>query len=218
MFALRRGTAGRGGSVAGAFLLVLTGAVSLRAQDRMPAIPVDRLTDAQRKAIAQAFPGRTETLTGPYAAFLRSPQVLLGRKIVGDYLLGYKGSLPPKLTEIAILMTARHWTQQYIWHAHVNLAVKAGVKPDIMRAIAEGRRPSGMAGDEATIHDFCDELLRNQSVSDATYARALSLLGEQGIVEAVATIGHWGSNAMLMNTQRLPLPPGVAPPLAPFPR
>ena len=143
---------------------------------------------------------------------------MIGRKIVGDYLLGYKGALPPKLTEIAVLMTARHWTQQFIWNAHIKLADKAGVRPDLMQAIAEGRRPVKMADDEAMIYDLCDELFRNRSISDATYSRALAMIGEQGIVEAVATIGHWGSNAMMMNTERIPLPADATAPLAPFPR
>jgi 4-carboxymuconolactone decarboxylase len=184
----------------------------------MPPIPVDRLTEAQRKAIAQAFPGNTSPITGPYGAFLRSPQVMVGRKIVGDYLLAYKGVLPPKLTEIAILMTARHWTQQYIWNGHVKLAATAGVRPEVVQAIADGRRPGNMADDEAMIYDLCDELFRNQSISDATYARALAMIGEQGIVEAVAAIGHWASNAMMMNAVRLSLPAGVTAQLAPFPR
>jgi 4-carboxymuconolactone decarboxylase len=119
---------------------------------------------------------------------------------------------------MAILMTARQWTQQFIWNAHSQLATKAGVKPRIIQAIAEGRRPAEMTDDEAMIYDFCDELHRNRSVSDATYARALTKLGAQGIVEAVATIGHWASNAMMMNTVRVPLPRGATAPLASFPR
>jgi 4-carboxymuconolactone decarboxylase len=75
-----------------------------------------------------------------------------------------------------------------------------------------------MTDDEAVIYDFCEELFRNNSISDATYARALAKLGEQGIVETVASIGHWASNAMMMNTVRLPLPPGATATLAPFPR
>ena len=206
----------------GYFLLVLLflliAAMNLRAQDRMPPVSLDRMTEAQRKAVATSFPGTRGLISGPYAAWLRSPEVLIGRKIVGDYLLGYQGALPPKLTEMAILMTARHWTQQFIWKAHMQLATKAGVGPHIMQAIAEGRRPAKMTDDEAVIYDFCDELHRNKSISDATYARAVTTLGEQGIVETVATIGHWASNAMLMNTVRLPLPAGATAPLAPFPQ
>jgi len=143
---------------------------------------------------------------------------MIGRKMVGDYLLEYKGALRPKLTEIAVLMTARHWTSQFVWNPHSKLAEKAGVRPDIILAIAEGRRPSKMADDEAMMYDFCDELLRNHSVSDATYARAFATIGEQGIVEAVAAIAHWAANAMMINTARTPLPAGVKPPLASFPR
>ena len=114
-------------------------------------------------------------------------------------------------------MTARQWTA-VIWNAHLELATKAGVGRDIVQAIGEGRRPAKMTDDEAVIYDFSDELHRNKSISDATYARAVTTLGEQGVVETVATIGHWASNAMLANTVRLPLPAGAAAPLAPFPQ
>jgi 4-carboxymuconolactone decarboxylase len=214
-----RGSSRASGHFLRALLFLLVAAVDLGAQDRMPPIPVDKMTKAQREAVAKSFPpGTTGPISGPYASFLRSPEVLVGRKIVGDYLLGYKGVLPPNLTEMAILMTARQWTQQFIWNAHSQLATKAGVKPHIIQAIGEGRRPAAMTDDEATIYDFCDELYRNRSISDATYARALTKLGEQGIVEAVATMGHWASNAMMMNTVRVPLPAGATAPLAPFPR
>ena len=211
-------TAARSWLLVHTLLLLLIGAVNLHAQDRMSPIPPEKWTDAQREVISQAFPGSTSSLTGPYGAWLRSPQVMRGRRIVGAYLLGYEGVLPPKLTEIAVLMSARHWTSQFIWRAHTRLALEAGVGPDLMQAIAEGRRPPDMAEDEAMIYDFCDELFRNQSISDATYARALAMIGEQGIVEAVAAIGHWASNAMMMNAARVPLPAGAPAPLAPFPR
>src|SRR5260221_8656196 len=92
------------------FLLLIIGRPDLRAQDRMPPIPLDKMTEAQRDVVSQSFPGNRGPISGPYAAFLRSPEVLVGHKIVSDYLIGYKGVLPPKLTEIAILMTARQWT------------------------------------------------------------------------------------------------------------
>jgi 4-carboxymuconolactone decarboxylase len=201
--------------------LVVVGAASIDLGgqgDRMPPIARQALSQAQRDVVAKSF-GDAAPTAGPYVAWLRSPVVLSGRRIVGDYLLGYKGALSPKLTEIAILMTARHWTQQYIFHQHIALAKKAGIREDVVAAIADGRRPSNMSEDEAAVYDFCDELLRTQSVSDATYARALKHMGsEQGVVEAVAAVGHWASNAMLMNTVRLPLPAGAAAPLKPFPR
>jgi 4-carboxymuconolactone decarboxylase len=114
-------------------LVVVIGAsIDLSGQaDRMPPIAPQALSPAQKEAVAKSFNNSAPT-GGPYAAWLRSPVVLSGRKIVGDYLLAYKGALPPKLTEIAILMTARHWTQQYIWYQHIPLATKAGVRQDVM--------------------------------------------------------------------------------------
>ena len=88
---------------------------------------------------------------------LRSPEVMLRAKAMGDYLR-FKSSIPPRLNELAILITARHWGQNYEWQAHRPLAEKAGLKPDIAQAIADGRRPTGMATDEEIVVDFSTEL------------------------------------------------------------
>ena len=136
---------------------------------------------------------------------------------VGEYLR-FKSVLPPRLSEFVILLTARHWTQQYEWDTHYDIALKAGLKQDIATAIANGRRPTGMAEDEEILYDLCAELQHNQSVSDDTYNRALSKFGEHGIIDSVGIVAYYTSLAMFMNTARTPLPPGKALPLAPFPR
>ena len=130
----------------------------------------------------------------------------------------FRSVLDNRLTEFAILIAARHWTQQYEWNAHHPAAIKAGLKPEIIAAVAEGRRPDHMAEDEEILYDFCTELQRNQSVSDATYARAVAKFGEPGIVEAAALEGYYALLAMVMNTARTPLPVGAKQLLAPFPR
>ena len=117
-----------------------------------------------------------------------------------------------------IVLTARQWTQQFEWHAHYPIALKAGLKEDVAQAIAEGRRPSGMAEDEAVAYDFCDELFRTRSVSDATYGRARTKFGEQGVIDMLGVAGYYSMLAMIMNVARTPLPDGEAPPLKPFPR
>src|SRR6266852_425649 len=94
----------------------------------------------------------------------------------------YGSVLDQKLTEFGILIAARQWTQQYEWNAHYQAALRAGLRPDIVAAVAEGRRPAQMADDEDVLYDFCTELHRNQSISDATYARAVAKFGESGIV------------------------------------
>ena len=186
------------------------------AQNRMLPIPSDRMTEAQKKAAAE-FEAARGTLSGPWAVILRSPEMINRARSLSDYLR-FNSSLPPRLSEFVILITAREWTQQYEWNAHHPLAVKGGLNPEIAKAVADGRRPEKMADDEAALYDFCIELNRHRSVSDATYARALAKFGEQGLVDAIGLSGWYTLVAMVLNTARTPLPADAAPALAPFPR
>jgi 4-carboxymuconolactone decarboxylase len=192
-------------------------AVSSRAQDRMPPIAADRLTDAQKKAIEEFKAARSADISGPFVPLLRSPEVMSRARAMGDYLR-FRSSLPPRLSEFVILLTARRWTQQYEWHAHQPLALKAGLSNAIVDAIAEGRRPAQMAGDEEAVYALIEELHRNQSVTDTTYAQAIAAVGEQGVIDAVAIAGQYTMLAMVLNTARTPLPEGAKPGLAPLPR
>jgi 4-carboxymuconolactone decarboxylase len=190
---------------------------SAAAQDRMPPIPVDKLTEAQKKAIEEFKAARSADISGPFVPLLRSPEVMTRARAMGDYLR-FRSSLPPRLSEFVILLTARKWTQQYEWNAHAPLALKGGLKESIVRAIAEGRKPEGLAEDEATVYALFDEIQKNQSVSDATYARALGKIGEQGIIDVMGITGYYTLLAMVMNTARTPLPEGAKPQLAPLTR
>jgi len=198
-------------------VMVVGMAASTAAQDRMPPIPADRLTDAQKKAIEEFKTARSADISGPFVPLLRSPEVMSRARAMGDYLR-FKSSLPPRLSEFVILLTARRWTQQYEWNAHQPLALKGGLKKEIVDAIAEGRRPEQMAGDEDAVYTLIDELHRNQSVSDGTHARAIAAVGEQGLIDAIGIAGQYTMLAMVLNTARTPLPDGARPALAPFPR
>ena len=136
---------------------------------------------------------------------------------MGDYLR-YKSALPPQLSEFVILLTAREWTQQYEWNAHYPIAVKAGVKREILDAIAEGRRPTEMSDDQTILYVFCQELHRDKAVSDATYARALKAFGEQGVVDAIGITGYYTLLAMTLNTARTPAGDTGSPILRPAPK
>src|SRR6476659_2692522 len=116
-------------------------------KDRMPPIPADKLTDAQKKAAEAFAEGRGYQIRGPFVPLIRSPEVMLRAKAMGDHLR-FKCSLEPRLNEMVILITAREWTQQYEWNAHRPAATKAGLRSEIIDAIADGRRPAGMADDE----------------------------------------------------------------------
>lgn len=198
-------------------LLIFLFAISASAQDRMPPIPSEKMTDAQKRAVAEFREARQAELSGPFIPLLRSPEVMTRARAMGDYLR-FKSVLPPRLSEFVILITSRHWTQQYEWNAHHQVALNAGVKPDVTKAIAEGRRPEHMSEEEEILYDFCTELQRNQGVSDATYARALGKFGEQGVIDAVGIVGYYTLLAMVLNAARTPLPPNARPALAPFPR
>jgi 4-carboxymuconolactone decarboxylase len=184
----------------------------------MQVIPEDKMTGAQKKAVEEFKAARGQsTLTGPWTVLVRVPELLTLGRMWRDHVQN-RTVIGNKLSELVILITAREWTQQYEWNAHYQAAIKAGLKAEIVQAIAEGRRPEQMADDEQVVYDFCVELHRNRSVSDATYARALAKFGEEGIVEAASIQGFYALLAMNMNAARTPLPTGTQLPLMLFPR
>jgi 4-carboxymuconolactone decarboxylase len=196
-------------------LLLVVGAAA--AQNRMPPVPKDKMTEAQKKALEEVVASRgAGGAEGPFVPMLRSPELMNRLQTLGEYVR-FHNSIGTKLTEFVILLTARQWTQQYEYDAHQPLALKAGLNQEIISAITEGRRPTGMAADEEIVYDFCSELRQNQGVSDATYARAVGKFGEQGVIDMTGLVGYYTTLAMIMNVARSPLPEGKKAPLAPFP-
>jgi 4-carboxymuconolactone decarboxylase len=191
---------------------------SMNAQDRLPVIPADKLTEPQKKAVADYKSIRGVDLTGPpWSVILRVPDLVVPSLQMRMHNIN-NSSLSPKLTELAILLAARFMGNNYEWSQHAPPARQAGLDPSIIAAIADGRRPERMQEDEEIIYDFCTELLRNHSVSDRTYERALARFGEAGVVEATGLEGYYIYIAMMMNVARSPLPGGEKPVLVPFPK
>lgn len=180
-------------------------------------IPADKMTEAQKKAVADYKAMRGADLTGPpWSVLLRVPdQVIPALEIRLHYL--NKSVLGPKLTEFAILTAARKWTNNWEWSAHSTAAANAGLSADIMSAVADGRRPSRMSDDEALVYDFNLELQNNQSVSDATYAKAVARFGEPGVVELASIQGYYAYLAMVMDVARIGVQPNTSPKLERFP-
>ena len=185
--------------------------------DRLPPIAADRLTAAQREAVDAFKTARGAEISGPFYPLLRSPELMTRTRAMGDYLR-YKSVLPPRLSEFVILLTAREWMQQYEWNAHYPIAVKAGVKREILDAIAEGRRPTEMSDDQTILYEFCQELHHEKAVSDATFARALKAFGEQGVVDTIGITGYYTLLAMTLNTARTPAGETGSPILRPIPK
>ena len=180
----------------------------------MPAIDAEDLTAAQTAAVAELAEVRGIVPRGPWIPLLRSPEVLSRARAMGDYLR-YDTSLPPRLSEFLILLTAREWDQQYEWAAHYPIALDAGIDPETVNAIAEGRVPEGMTDDEDILYALFTELNRTNNVTDETYGRMVAAFGERGVVDAVGIIGYYTLLAMVMNTARTPVPATAAdvPPL-----
>jgi 4-carboxymuconolactone decarboxylase len=176
-------------------------------RERMSKLNPENMTEAQRKAAAELASGPRGEVRGPFNVLLRSPELMSPLQKVGEYLR-FRCQLDRRIAEMATLIAARHWTQVYEWNAHHPLALKAGLKPDIAQAIAEGRRPTAMAVDEEIVYDVLTEALQNKSVSDVTYARGIKQFGEQNLVDVLAIAGYYAMLALLLNVARTQLPEG----------
>jgi 4-carboxymuconolactone decarboxylase len=190
---------------------------------RFKLIPVENLT-ADQKVVYDAIRSGPRAkagvssatipgpLGGPFNAMLRSPGIGNIVQALGGEIR-YKSSLPNKLNEFAICVTARYWTANYEWHAHCKLALDAGLDPAKAQAVAENRRPENMDADEAIVYDFSHELHHKKSVSDENYKRVVDRFGERGVFDLIAVNGYYSLISMVLNVDRTPLPEGVPPAL-----
>ena len=183
-------------------------------QDRLGAIDPRHLTPQQQAAAQAVADGPRGALYGPFVPLLRSPELMDHAQRLGEYLR-YRSAIGTRLSELAILVVARHWDQQVEWAIHAPLAAQAGIDAATIDAIARGARPAGMGAIDAAVHDFSVEMNVDKRVSDATYAAALALLGERGVVDLMAINGYYTFLAMVMNAAQTALPPGAAAGLPP---
>lgn len=179
---------------------------------RFKPLAESEMSEAQRKVYGEIASGPRGGVRGPFNALLRSPELADRAQKLGEWVR-FKSSLPERLKEFAILVTARYWSAQYEWHAHHAHALKAGLDPRLAAELALGQRPAGMADDEAAIHDFCKELHEKKAVDDATYAGVVKHFGERGAVDLIGVIGYYTLVSMVLNVDRVPIPGGAPAPL-----
>lgn len=181
-------------------------------RDRLPPLAPQDWSDAQRAAAQDIIDGPRGALYGPFVPLLRSPELLGHAQRLGEYLR-YRGAIGVRLTELAILVTAREWDQQVAWAIHAPIAAQFGIPAEVIGAIARRQRPAALLVDEAVVYDFCLELQRERRVSDRVYADALALFGERGVVDLMGVNGYYTLLAMVMNAARTALPATGMPPL-----
>jgi len=176
--------------------------------NRFKPLTWDTMNAEQRTMTMNLLTGPRRGMGGPFNVLLRSPEMGDLAQKLGEYSR-FRPSVPAKIRELAIIVTARHWTAHYEWNAHRNAAAQAGLKEDIIKAIADRKRPAGMQPDEEAAYNFATELLDTKGVSDATFKAAVDKFGEKGVVDIIGVMGYYQMVSMLLNVDRYPLPNGV---------
>ena len=180
--------------------------------DRFKPLTWDEMTPEQHTMLEHLFSGDRGGATGPFNVLLRNPEM-------GDLAqqfgasLRFHSSLPRKLNEMAIILTARYWTAQYVWSAHRMAAADNGLSEAIIQAIANGKRPAAMDPDETIVYNFGTELLNTKQVSDPVFKAMKDRFGERGVVDLTGVMGYYCFVSMILNVDRYPLPAGTKPEL-----
>lgn len=180
-------------------------------QARFPKLSADEYTAAQREVAAEITAGPRGEVRGPFIALIHNPELASKIQKLGEHLR-WKGKLPPKLKELAVLVTARRWTCQHEWVMHSKLALEGGLARETVDAIAAGREPK-LSDEENAVYTFCRELHATGRAGDAAFAAIEKRYGLDGALELIALNGYYSMMAMVLNTAGLPLPGNVPPPL-----
>ena len=183
--------------------------------NRFKPLTWETLNPAQLKMVESVMTGQRGSMQGPYNVLLRSPELGNLAQQFGAHTR-FNSSLPLALNELAILLVARFWTCQFVWWVHKRIAFEAGLDQTLIQAILLGQRPQNFTVDTAVAYEFCDELLQTRSVTDKSYAAAVKLFGEAGVVDLMGTMSYYTLVSMSLNVDQYPLPDGALPELEPI--
>jgi 4-carboxymuconolactone decarboxylase len=159
-------------------------------------------TPEQQDAVEEFKALRGVEPFGPFVDLLASPELMTRVSALGEYLR-YRSALPPKLSELAILVTAAEWQQSFEWEIHAPIALAAGIPQSALDALWSGATPPDLDADQQLLYELCMELHRDRRVTPATHERAVALLGEQATLEAIAICGYYALLAMVLNARPL---------------
>ncbi len=193
-----------------AIAFVALGVTQAMSQNRFPPLTPEQMTPEQ-KAYSESIakpPRNANFRLPPYAVYIRSPNLANKVEALSDYVR-WNTEQPARLTELAIIITARHWSSPWIWRSHYRAAVRGGLDPKVGADIAAGRRPDTMKEDEAVLYDYAMQLYRDRKVTDETFAKAVAKFGERGLIDLVATMGYYDLVAKILMTANA-IPPKEA--------
>jgi 4-carboxymuconolactone decarboxylase len=173
------------------------------------------MNPGQREVAAEITAGPRGGVRGPFIALLHNPELARRLQKLGEHLR-WQGKLPPKLKELAVLVTARRWTCQHEWVMHSKLALDAGLAPELVQAIRDGKEPRGLSDEERAVYNFCREVHATGRAGDESFKEIQSRFGLDGALELIALNGYYTLMAMVLNNAGLPLPGDADPPLKPF--
>jgi 4-carboxymuconolactone decarboxylase len=174
-------------------------------QPRFPDLMREQMSDEQKRVYDDLVAGPLGGIVGPLGVLLRIPELADCVQKLG-LQLWFKKSLPARLHEFAILITARFWDSKYEWFWHKLLANESGLEESITHDLAQNKRPENMKPDEALVYDFCTTLHRDHFVDEALFKRAMETLGEQSLIELVTLTGFYTLVSMLLNVAEI-MPP-----------
>lgn len=180
---------------------------------RIPDIDPKTLSSEQRRVYDAIVAGPRGRVEGPLRVWLESPELADRAQAFGAFCR-YGTSLPPRLSELAILVTGAHWKAGFEWWAHAPIGIKAGLDPETVEMIRIGQRPAFKNQDEEAVYGFAREVWETKRVSGETYRRALEVLGQTALIELVGILGYYGLISMTINAFEVAVPAGEAEPFA----
>ncbi len=175
--------------------------------NRLPDLTREAMTNEQQRIHDEILVGPRGRVEGPLKIWLNSPGLAELAQKLGAYVR-FGSRLPPRLSELAIIVTGAHYKAEYEWFAHVRFAHEAGIPEAVTEAIRNGETPELPDAEQRIVHAAAVELTRDHRLSDATFTEAVEVLGLPALVDLIGVVGYYGMVSLTLNTFEIPTPDG----------